>query len=738
MKVNVIKYSIYAVCFLFLRFVEIKTGINAFTVPFFFALVYLKQNVIITAPLLLISSIFLTFNPWNILYFAVPVVVALVALFVHYKTGKPLKPAFILLYDFLSYIPFVVLTASGLIPLVKGLASLFISFPLMFVYVLVLGCIINKKLRFSLARVEKFAFLSCVFVFSLGVSYLDVFFFETYAFFGVLILGFAPITGLLGAVELGVFIGLGGVLKSPLNFAIMSCYGALCALMPKKHGYFGGIIGVIITFALMLVKVLEINYLALTAPVLAVIINLAIPVKIKDKIIKRFNFEPIGTRALVNKNRQDLKEQLARLSGSLNEIALSISEEEVKTELNSLELATEVSSRVCLSCARYQHCKKCLGGAGTEIVIQELMSSAIALGKASILDASPFLSSRCLNLTGVIVKANEVLLEKKESIKKEGQEIENKRLLKEQVEGLGSVLNEVALNVGTPLIYDLSKENRLKEEFNYKGIFVSDIIIYADGKVSLSLLEGDCEKPEVQEIVSKIMGTPMWAYDTKPSINGRVSKFYCRKPKYKIAYGERVASASFEGSGDREAVVRLNANKVMLCLSDGMGHGKSASLNSGCALSLITSLYQAGFDHLTVLKSVQTLLKVRNKEEFNAIDIAVIDTDTGEVDIIKQGAREGYIITPDGLEVIECGSLPLGIVEGAVPITERRLLTARDFILLLSDGIIDGLGKQRLEELLSSIYTYNPDEVCTVVMDNVLKLAPRERDDCSMICARLF
>ena len=143
-------------------------------------------------------------------------------------------------------------------------------------------------------------------------------------------------------------------------------------------------------------------------------------------------------------------------------------------------------------------------------------------------------------------------------------------------------------------------------------------------------------------------------------------------------------------------------------------------------------------NHETVLKSVGTLLKVRNKEEFNAIDIAVIDTETGDVDVIKQGAREGYVITPEGLKEISCGSLPLGIIDGVSPVTQTLKLTPRDFIIMFSDGVIDGLGKERLEEILTKVDTRNPDEICERVMSNVEKIAPDERDDCSMICARLF
>ncbi len=738
MKKNVIKYLFYALAFALLGFVEGQTGLRAFSIPFFFALVFLKQNVLVVAPLLLISGVAFSFNFWSLLFYGTPIIITFVALFIHYKTGRQLNIAFTLLYDFLSFIPIAVVGLEALETLLKALGSLFISLPLASAYSVFLNAIINKKLNFKLARVEKLCFLAVAVVLGYAFSHLKIYFFEFYLLFGFALICFLPLSNVLSTVELGVAYGLGGVVVDGWYFVLFTALGVLTALVPRKHGYFGGILGMVTLIVMMLLRLTETNYFRLIAPMLGVIVNLVPPTRWKEGIVKRFTFEREGYRALINKNRAEIRDKLNGLAGSLNEIAQSLSDERVNDELDAMELALEVAKRACYACSRYQHCKKCLGGAGTEIVIQELMSSAIALGKASILDASPFLSSRCLNITGVIVKANEVLIEKRTAIKKQAEEIENVRLLKEQVEGLGSVLCELALSCGTPLKYDAEEERRIKDEFNLKGVYVGDVIADEGGGILLTLKEGDESKTEVRDTLSKVLGAQMRLNEVKQTVNGCVTAFFSKEPRYRVAYGERVVATSFDGSGDHEAVVRLNDRKVMLCLSDGMGHGKEASNNSSCALSLITSLYKAGFDHLTVLKSVQTLLKVRNKEEFNAIDIAVVDTESGEVDVIKQGARESYVITPDGIEEIGAGSLPLGIVEGAEPITATKTLTPRDFIVMFSDGVIDGIGKENLEELLSKIYTSNPDEVCSVVMENVERLSPEERDDCSMICARLF
>ena len=178
----------------------------------------------------------------------------------------------------------------------------------------------------------------------------------------------------------------------------------------------------------------------------------------------------------------------------------------------------------------------------------------------------------------------------------------------------------------------------------------------------------------------------------------------------------------------------------MIVLSDGMGHDAPAARNSRYAVSLIESFYKAGFEHKTVLRSVGGLLALRGKEEFNAVDIAVIDTFTGEVDIIKQGARESFIVRKGEVEVVECGSLPLGIVLGAEPVTYSTRLQPGEFLVMVTDGVADAIGREGLTELLSGLDTVNPDDVAEAVITDFTRLQGdnSERDDGSVIAARIF
>jgi stage II sporulation protein E len=168
-----------------------------------------------------------------------------------------------------------------------------------------------------------------------------------------------------------------------------------------------------------------------------------------------------------------------------------------------------------------------------------------------------------------------------------------------------------------------------------------------------------------------------------------------------------------------------------------MGSGKSASKSAGYAINLIESFYKAGFDDKDAVQSVGQLLSLRESEEFSAVDVTVIDTAEGSADFIKIGGRESFIVHKGGVEMIECGSLPLGILaEETEALVEKRRLSSGSFIVMASDGVLDTLGRQTLSEMLSETRITNPDTLAAAIMAETERL--NANDDASVIVTKIF
>ena len=208
-------------------------------------------------------------------------------------------------------------------------------------------------------------------------------------------------------------------------------------------------------------------------------------------------------------------------------------------------------------------------------------------------------------------------------------------------------------------------------------------------------------------------------------------------PRYGLAYGSRMSSAEAV-SGDKESVLRLSERKAMLILIDAMGTGEGANRNGSYAMTLIENFYRAGFGHETTLGSLAKLLALRGKEEFSAVDLAVVDLADGTIDFIKQGGRESFIVTDGEVEIIECGSLPLGITDSPLPFTDTRRITPSSFVVMASDGILDAIGREGMCELLSGLKTFNPDDAAAAVMENAERMGACLKDDASVLAARIY
>lgn len=147
--------------------------------------------------------------------------------------------------------------------------------------------------------------------------------------------------------------------------------------------------------------------------------------------------------------------------------------------------------------------------------------------------------------------------------------------------------------------------------------------------------------------------------------------------------GERVC-------GDTCAVVELSQGKIALILSDGMGSGIHAEAQSKVAIHFLRKLLIAGFDTDVAVKTINSLLLIRSPEEsFVTIDIAVVNTYSGEVEFLKIGSAPSFIKRVREVATIKSTSLPIGILAQIEMEPVKSLVVIGDFIVMVSDGIVD-------------------------------------------------
>ena len=170
-----------------------------------------------------------------------------------------------------------------------------------------------------------------------------------------------------------------------------------------------------------------------------------------------------------------------------------------------------------------------------------------------------------------------------------------------------------------------------------------------------------------------------------------------------------------------------------------MGSGENARSVSDRTLSLLESFYKAKMPGDTVLSTVNRLIALSGEETFSCLDVASVDLDTGEADIVKIGAPMGFLLSGEELRVLEGESLPIGMLEAVHPATMRVNMKAEDFLIFMSDGVTAAFGSSaELCDYLSGMKPLNPQSLAEEILKNALgRYKGKAEDDMTVLAVKL-
>ncbi len=747
MKIVLIAKNLcFFVAFFMLFYIENVLGIAAFTVAFFMALVYCKQNVLILSPLFIGAGVAVNFSVNALISVVAPIFVVVVALFVHYKMHKKLRMLTMSVCTVIGLIPTFILSEEGSI--FGALLGLVCSLVSLYCFIVMLFAVLKKRMRFVLSKEEILAFCYSFAVCGMALASITI---VEYSIFSAVV-AFALLAMLFInqklELALALALGIGGAIGSGdvSYIAISLLYGGIVAIFDRDNQYLAGLLMVAVNLGYILIFQQPIDFFTLIAPTVGVVIFFAIPNKFKEKLIC---FAPCFAetelpRTLINRDRKYIAEKLHKLSQVFYDISdiLHIEVVAESQENDRTNLTQEVVNKYCKSCPNYIICQSEIGCEDTGIMFNEVVETALKCNAATLLDTSAILSSRCIRLGGLLNYINDTAEKYKMSLQHKSHVDEGRAMVSDQLGGVGLLLDRLKGDVETNLVFDKDSEQELKHRLSACNIAAIEAVIFnTAASTQLTLIINECEivNPKLKETITAVMGYNMDILNKESMPSGLCAIHLERAAKFKVIYGtSQVSHIEGDVNGDKHSAIKIDNTRAMLVLADGMGSGKSAAQDSGYCVSMLESFYKAGFDHNTIASSVGRLLAIRAKESFNAVDIAVIDTYNGEVDFVKLGGRESFIINNGDVEIVECGSLPLGIITDSTPLIERVQLAHGSTIVMVSDGIVDYIGQTELMDLLSTINTTNPDMVAATIIEAVVAInGGKSADDASVLVARI-
>ncbi len=465
---------------------------------------------------------------------------------------------------------------------------------------------------------------------------------------------------------------------------------------------------------------------------------------LKDKL--GINENPYAVRHIVNKQRTNLSRKLYELSEIFFQMQVafqSMVKGTLPMDKAKIALSRDVSEKVCRDCLERQNCWR-THIESTETDFIAAVEAALHRGRATILDLTPALTSRCGRTTNLLNEINRSVSVYKQYYSITTNADAGRLLIGDQMGGVSQIFKSLSQTAGDKLQFNTEKEKEIMEELTYRGVLTKEGVFCVEGgKISLTLVVAatDIEEEKIVKLLSKLCRTGLsvrekeyaadrhWVVATlEPEANFSVSFGFCGRKKQ-----------GSESSGDTHSFLRIADDKVLVALCDGMGSGAAAEQASSTAISLVENFYKAGFDNDLILNSVNRLLSIENGETFTAVDICVLDLKNGAGDFIKIGAPYGVVKLADETELIQAGSLPLGVLEEMKPIITRKTLCHGDCVLLASDGFMDCFDDAAdVAMLLHDRQILNPQETADELMQEALKKCDNvPKDDMTVVIARL-
>ena len=145
----------------------------------------------------------------------------------------------------------------------------------------------------------------------------------------------------------------------------------------------------------------------------------------------------------------------------------------------------------------------------------------------------------------------------------------------------------------------------------------------------------------------------------------------------------------------------------------------------------------------SALKLVNTVLLLSGEEQHPAtIDLCCIDLYTGVLEVMKMGAAATFLIREDGVELLQACDVPAGMFHHVEPALISQKLWEDDRIVMVSDGVLDGLpgeDKERvMADYLEGIVKRNPQNMADEILEFAEQFAEDVRDDMTVLVAGIW
>ncbi len=332
--------------------------------------------------------------------------------------------------------------------------------------------------------------------------------------------------------------------------------------------------------------------------------------------------------------------------------------------------------------------------------------------------------------------------------------LESRDTVMTQFRELSVLLEEFAHQMERATDITATKGNVVKRAFRSHSMIVENLLLLEyeeerrEAYLTVRTEGGRCVvAKDAAEILGRAMGRRSWYVprDTRTLITRRTATVrFVECGNYRVVYG--VAGIPKEGeteSGDNYMYSGNIPGQAVMSLFDGMGSGARAGAESRRVTELTQQLLEAGFCARSALKMVNTILLMSGTQQHPVtVDLACVDLHTGVLEAMKMGAAASFVRGDGGVEILEAGQAPAGVVNPAEPVLLTRKLWDGEMVIMVTDGVLEacpGINKEEiLREYIEAMPVKGPQDMAEGLLQFVREQGDSIRDDMTVLAAGIW
>lgn len=540
---------------------------------------------------------------------------------------------------------------------------------------------------------------------------------------------------------LGIAIGLISCISLSQAPSIIGAYGmiGLMSGIFKDMGKIGVCFGFITANIALYFYLGSYNIIGLKESCISMILFILLPSKTIDRIIPCVDLrvgESVRQKSYVERIKDMTIVSINRIIDVFGELSKILKESEGSDKLQQSgeinSIINSVVDRVCADCDVRDICWR-REFYDTYQNMFQIIDIIQADGRIDSKTVPETLKKKCMKLGQLIKTMNYVFDIYRMNYKWRKKAQESKIVVSEQMDGINVILKRLCEGVGNEVSFKSEIEEEIAVALDKEGIGFDDVVVTKSetGRYEINIYKNSCfGKREcikkVEPAISRILGRKMERDKACCVFKEDTNLCYFRlveAVKYQIITGIAKEAKDKGGiSGDNYSFIELDGGKHIIVLSDGMGTGPAAALESDSAITLLEKYLEAGFDRKSAIKAVNSVMVLKSPEDnYATIDLAIVDLYTGDVEFVKIGAASTFIKRCDGtVEVISSTTLPIGILSNVDIESKTAKLNHGDLLIMTTDGVQQPGGKvssKWILDAIANINTRNPQEFAKELLE---------------------